>query len=253
MPAQFVPGRREYTLDLQVRLVDHTFIQYALRDTTADIGTEPPYAPGQTYRGMRYLTLEGGVDAALGGTQVFQYPDCLFNSLGLDYDEGQIVQARCELWPICRVAVSAAAASGNPSDPPEVYTWAGMDCSKSMGNFRQRVQRVGLRVTNALTRNGCRAPLRSGGTEIGLSRTARNVVPGPQAVEVSLHLNAWDAAEWRDWSWGTISVTATKQSGASFEAQIDLAHLVDIAKPQVAPGSIVTVQANTTGQVISIT
>ncbi len=202
-------GRREHSLQVRTQVVNGTFLTYAIRDHVTT-----PHALG-TVNGLRLLTVEHGQDDALTAAVIpaTQSLDCLFNSLSLSYDEGQPVEADCELWPMCEVPATAGALVTTTHG--EVLTWQHLAATVGGVDVRPLIKRIGVRINNNLVRKGERGILL--GTppaELAISRGATLIRPQREAVEVSFHLYDLPANSSPDrWDWGTIVLTAAHPVG----------------------------------------
>jgi len=249
-PVAQYPGRREVSLSTTLQVNSKEFLTYALRDHSALRSSEAPYGAASTCRGLRYLTVETGHDQHYeAGAGNSQYVDALFLSLALSYDESKPVQAQCDLWAPCDVVNPTPGTAWTLLDG--VYAWRGLDATLGVADIRERIQRVGVNVSNNLRRAGWRNQIMSGGVETALSRTCRAIIPGPETVTVSFHLYDMTDGEVASWRWGTLVLTATT-AYESMEVELDMLRISRYSRPSVSPNGVVTYQTEGLAGVVTI-
>ena len=253
-PAGHVRGRREQSFNLNVQLASKTFLALALRQHDALIAAEPPFGALASCYGLPYFALEFGPDKLYQSDGYgWQAVDCLVNSLSLDFDEGKVVEAGLDIWPICTVPRIAQENVAPPSGA--VFTWGHLDITLNGSDVRDACNRVGIRVRHNLRRVGIRGILDDGtGLEWALSRTPRIIVPTKQEIEVLFQFTDNSSLP-STWQWGAVGLSATKPAilgGGTMDVEVNMQRLATHSRPEVRPGNLVTYSATTSARVISI-
>ncbi|MGD9497968.1 MAG: hypothetical protein AB7Y46_16815 [Armatimonadota bacterium] len=247
-----VAGRREASVGTRVYVADGTFLQYAVRNH-AD-----PDAPG-TEKGLQLLTLEYGSLAEFGAAQAWadQGLDTLFNSLRIDYAEGQPLVATLDLWPTVVLRdVTARTSAVDPTTP--VLHWVHCHWDVLGTDYHPIWAGTNIAISNGCDRHGCRQQFGAIGAELNISRTPYRIMPGLETLQVS--------HRWRDKlpsalrntdDWGTLTLRAEQPgTGAGrryFEVTIDHNYLNQDTGQQARAGQPQMWSTNTLSRAITIT
>lgn len=175
----YVPGRRECELSMRIQVSNAAFLQNVIRNHAL---------PGN-YKGMKYIALEYGACTEYGlDAYANQALDCMFNSVRFSAAEGQPLTAECSLWPTAILPLGAAQGIGTavPTGADAIpITWTGISFGTASTDYRSILSNVSINISNSLERVGIRKFLSDGANELAISRTAYDIVPKMEKIQVS--------------------------------------------------------------------
>jgi len=189
---EHTPGRREDSLRTTVSIADGSYFTDTFYAVVRD--RVNPAAVGLR-KGLQLHSIYYGIDGRFSNEHLTHVGvDCLLNSVGFNYAEGQPLTANVDWWPTAVIEmdgdITAAAPTGS------VLNWGHLWISDSGGvDYHPIAARVSVQISNSLQRIGQRKEIWADGAIPGefieqkISRTAYSIEPGLEKVQISMTLH----------------------------------------------------------------
>lgn len=247
---QVPSGRREFTINKRFQVADGSFLGLAIRDEST------PSVAGVRW-GLPLFTLEDGFDNRYEAeTYAYQYVDCLMDTVRIDYAEGQPVNIDATVFALAEIP--------QPSPQQRALAAADILCWKDLQfihdgvNYKPIISRASVTINNNVSREGFRDQLGALGSELAISRTALDMLPMTEKVQVSYGLrDKLPAALMGTSDWGEIIMRAEQPGvGAGRKwLQVVISHsfLNRWGRGQVPAGQAVTFTGDTASYAVTLT
>jgi hypothetical protein len=192
-----VPGRRECSIQTTMDVCDGSFIANAFRRFYTEGAefnghTTPGTRATGWMNGLKLVTAEVGISGAYTDTDwAIQGYDALFQSVRFQIAENRPMTAQVELWPIAIVPFVAGNVTGAPTYMTPII-WQTVEVligDAQTDDYKPYVAGVNVGLNNNLERRGSKNIILNGAVEYWISRTAREIGPKLEQLQVSLQLH----------------------------------------------------------------
>lgn len=213
------------------------------------------------YKGLRMTRLAFGCESIYNDEDFTKQPiDCLVNTVGFTYAEGQPVRAAVEWWPTAVVEHPTEGMAATVPPPGDVLLWQHCSMSVNGVDYYPIMARLTVQHSNNLQRIGMRKELWSGGNELRISRTALAVLPGLEKVTFTLELHDELPVPLRGpYNWGSFIIRAEHPNAPYYSTRRYLQIALTknwtgrIGQPEIAPGQPMTWSSDNSSIGIAIT
>ena len=234
-------GRREHVVRTTVEIANGAIfandLNYLIRNRTT------PAASG-LYKGLRVCSLHFGCEQVYSEEDFAKIPvDCLMNSVGFTFAEGQPVRAAVEWWPTA-VLESATGYNVTTTPPGDVLVWQHCSFTNNGTDYYPIMARVSPTITNNLIRVGMHKEIWTNPTtEARISRTVLGIVPGVEKITMGMEFHDEPPAILRQpYNWGTFIMRAEHPAAnyyatkRFFQIALTANWTGRVGQPEIAPG-----------------
>ena len=193
-PVAFVPGFRQPTMDANLILGSGANMFLLLRCALRHLATDlVPQA--SKFHCLPVIAVSQGAYDPCDSTLSYhkQGRHAQINSLSFSIQEGQPVSSRVQIWPVCidrnRPAITGLNDAAIKAAGGDVFAWQHLEFGWGGTDYTSIISSANFQITNGLRRGPMRTLASVNRDKTNpLYRCTRQVIPGPEDVQVSLNL-----------------------------------------------------------------